>query len=76
MKPTREQLLAIASYNRRVQELIDDGYRKVFMYATAGWYCCKLVHKNGNRVFVRYNENDGIMFQTTNGKEVFRDKML
>ena len=76
MKPTREQLLALASYNCRVHELIHEGYRKVFSYAVAGLYCSRLVHNNGNRVFVRYSEDDGIMFQTTNGKEVFRDKVL
>lgn len=71
----RLQLEALATYHSRVQGLIHEGYRLVFRTEDKELICHSLVHRNGNRVFVRLNFKDGILYQLTNGRCVSKEKV-
>lgn len=71
----RLQLEALATYYSRVQGLIREGYRIVFRTEDKELICHHLVHRNGNRIFVRLNFKDGILYQLTNGRCVSKEKV-
>ena len=68
-------LIAVGAYNERVNGLIKDGYQTSFVHESDGLHFTKLVHRNGNRVTVRFSEKDGYLSQSTNGKTVFCHKV-
>ena len=49
-------LIAVGAYNERVNGLIKDGYQTSFVHESDGLHFTKLVHRNGNRVTVRFSE--------------------
>lgn len=65
------ELKAVCEFNERIHSLITDGYSVVFNQQVVGLYYAKLVHRNGNRVSIRLDLDDGILSQTTNGKITF-----
>ena len=69
------KLEALATYFSRVQGLIREGYRLVFRTEDKELICHQLVHRNGNRIFIRLGLKDGIIYQLTNGERVFECKV-
>lgn len=72
---SNEQLKAVSAYYVRAHSIKEDGYETMFAYRLRDSYFSKFVHRNGNRITLKLSLNDCILSQTTNGEEVFRDKV-
>ena len=68
-------IMAVGAYQKRVHDLLSDGYQLLFSHVTETMYVCKLWHRNGNRVFIKLTLKDGILSQSTNGKECYSAKV-
>lgn len=62
---------ALASLQNRLQGLLEDGYVVWYSYDNYEAIVRFLKHKNGNRVILFYNIENGTIVQYTNGKKVF-----
>lgn len=69
------QIKAVGAYQKRVLDLLYDGYNVLFAHVTEAMYFCKLWHRNGNYVIVKLTLKDGILSQSTNGKECYSAKV-
>ena len=67
--------MAVVAYQKRVHDLLSDGYQILFSHITETMYVCKLWHRNGKRVFIKLTLKDGILSQSTNGKECYSAKV-
>lgn len=58
--------IATRAYDRRVRDLMDDGYRCQFDHRGAFLLHALLVHHNGNRVHIHVDAYQGTLEQRTN----------
>jgi len=65
----RQQSISLAAFYLRVQGFVKDGYWKSFEVIDKSFCFVKLVHKNGNRVSLKLDLQNGNISQLTNGKE-------
>lgn len=47
-----KRLVSLAAFQKRVQGFVEDGYRLMFTAELPTSKCCKMVHRNGNRVLL------------------------
>lgn len=47
-----KRLISLAAFQKRVQGFVKDGYHLLFTADLPTTKCCKMVHRNGNRVLL------------------------
>lgn len=70
-----EQLLAVREFYRLSNDLLHDGYQVMFAHIIDKLYLSRFVHRNGNRVTLILNLDNGQLSQTKNGKECYSAKV-
>lgn len=70
-----EHLLAVGEFYRLSNDLINDGYKVMFAHVINKLYLSRFVHRNGNRVTLSLNLDNGQLSQTKNGKVCFTSQV-
>lgn len=72
---SKQQLIAVSTFNNRAHGFLDDGYNLVFNVQSHGLFMAKFINPHGKRITLRLSLQDGVLSQVTDGKEVFSTKM-
>lgn len=72
---SKQQRIAVSTFNDRAHGFLDDGYKLVFYVHSHGFFMAKFINPHGKRITLRLSLQDGILSQLTNGKEVFSAEM-
>lgn len=71
-----EHLLAVGEFYRLSNDLLKDGYKVMFSHVVDKLYFSRFMHRNGNRVTLSLNLDNGQLSQTKNGKVQFTTQVL
>lgn len=61
--------------DERTRGFLEDGYIIKFTYKWRTSACVKLIHHNGNTIFLKVDSVDGILTQSTNGEQTHSEKV-
>lgn len=63
MSSPDKRLVSLAAFQKRVQGFIKDGYKCKFSAVIKPIWYIKMEHRNGHRVLLKFNTNDGEISQ-------------
>lgn len=65
----------LTAFQRRLLDLLADGYHVQVKFEDNSLLLCKLRHHNGNHIVLKLSLKDAVLSQLTNHVEVYREKV-